>query len=298
MNNIEVFNDTQMKIKNNTALRKLTEQAISNTYIINEGFSSYKSPAFKSSHIRFEENLTLRAASRMVDAGRKTAILNFANSIEPGGGVLRGANAQEEYICRATNLFDCLISEKAAEYYRFHNKIIENNQFNSMFLATDKLIYSPGIIIIKEDINFVPDCVCNPIQEYTDNWREVDVITCAAPYFNSTKYILPNGDLHYLLCNRIRNILEASIDNDIEALILGAFGCGAFHNPPMVVAQAFQTILLEPRYKNAFSDVVLAVKRTADFCENIEAFDITFKQFPPMGKYVFSTESNKRRFFE
>jgi uncharacterized protein (TIGR02452 family) len=31
-------------------------------------------------------------------------------------------------------------------------------------------------------------------------------------------------------------------------LILGAFGCGAFGNPPEVVAKAFRQVLAEQRY--------------------------------------------------
>ena len=80
--------------------------------------------------------------------------------------------------------------------------------------------------------------------------------------------------------------------------MLGAFGCGAFHNPPSVVADAFQTVLMKDRYLHAFSEVVFAVKRSSWFCENIEAFEIAFRDFPPKKEYVFSEERNKRRFFE
>lgn len=124
----------------------------------------------------------------------------------------------------------------------------------------------------------------------------MDIITCAAPYFSQESIILPEGDLYHLFYNRIHNILESAIDNQVEALILGAFGCGAFHNPPIVVAQVFQDIFMEERYKNAFSNVVFAVKRTGYYCENIEAFEAAFLSFPPTGEYVFSTERNKRRF--
>jgi uncharacterized protein (TIGR02452 family) len=75
--------------------------------------------------------------------------------------------------------------------------------------------------------------------------------------------------------------LQKAIENDIEALILGAFGCGAFNNPPTVVAKAFQSVLMKDRYFHAFSDVIFAVKRSGRFCENIEAFKTAFQSFPP-----------------
>ena len=298
MDNIEIFTDSQNRIHGNRELRKRTEASIRNTSVINEGFLSNKTPYFSDCHVFFEENLTLISAYKFTDKGLKTAILNFANPVEPGGGVLRGASAQEEYLCRASNLYPCLISEQAKDFYRKHNNILKHNQFKSMFLGTDMLIYSPDITFFREDKNYYPDIECSPSQEYSAHWRSVDVITCAAPFFSESGYILPNGDLYHLFCRRIQNIFEAAIDHNVEALILGAFGCGAFHNPPSVVAKAFQSVLMKDRYFHAFSNVVFAVKRSGWFSENIEAFEIAFQKFPPTGEYVFSPERNKRRFFE
>ena len=298
MNNIEIFNDSQRRIRENHELFEQTKAAVHNTYIVEESFYSPKCPYFSDTHIFSEENLTLISAYRFSDKGMKTAVLNFANPIEPVGGVLRGASAQEEYLCRAGNLYPCLISEQAKGFYRDHNDIIKNNQFNSMFLASDKLIYSPKITFFREDKNYYPDTKCSPSQEYSDHWRYIDVITCAVPFFSGTGYILPNGDLHHLFCRRIQNILEVAIEHDIEALVLGAFGCGAFNNPPAVVANAFQSVFIKDRYFHAFSNVVFAVKRSDLFCENIEAFETAFQHFPPTGEYVWSAERNKRRFFE
>lgn len=145
MDNIEIFTDSQNRIHGNRELLKRTEASIRNTSVINEGFLSNKTPYFSDSHVFFEENLTLISAYKFTDKGLKTAILNFANPVEPGGGVLRGASAQEEYLCRASNLYPCLISEQAKDFYSKHNKILKYNQFKSMFLATDMLIYSPDI---------------------------------------------------------------------------------------------------------------------------------------------------------
>lgn len=299
MNNIDVFQDTQKRIALDPALMQLTKNAVDNTCVIHEGFLSAHQPHFDDVSVSFTESLTLIPAFRFADSGKKTAVLNFANPIEPGGGVLRGANAQEEYLCRAGNLYNCLTSPQAQSFYDDHRFLLKMNQFNSIFLGTDQIVYSPDVVFFKEDHHYAPDDTeCSPTQEYTNQWRALDVITCAAPFFSSNKFMIPNDDLYHLLKKRIRNIFESAMSHSVSALVLGAFGCGAFHNPPAVVAKAFQDVLLEERYSHAFSDVVFSVKRTGLFCENIEVFEIAFQQFPPAGKDVFSAERNKRRFFE
>ena len=274
MNNVEVFLDTQKRIKKNRRLMHLTEQAVSGTRIYPEGYRSDNSP-IKRGKIEFQENLTLIAASRFSSKESKTAVLNFANPIEEGGGVLRGANAQEEYLCRASNLYNCLRSKNAADWYQVHNDMA-GISIRDRFLATDSLIYSPNVTVFKKDVGYKPDADCSPMQKYTFKWMNVDVITCAAPLFVHRFCLLSDEVLKNIFISRIKNIFEAAIDNGVDALILGAFGCGVFHNPPNVVADAFNDVLSIGRYATAFGNVVFAVKRTGPECGNINAFRARF----------------------
>lgn len=58
---------------------------------------------------------------------------------------------------------------------------------------------------------------------------------------------------------RIAAIFEAAMDHKVEALVLGAYGCGSFHNPPDVVAEAFRWALTQKRYSRAFKVVAFAL---------------------------------------
>lgn len=285
------FLELEHYIETERSIYEQTERMVSRTKVYGESFQSSHNPNMLGK-VKFKESLTLIAAREAVIHGKHTAVLNFANPVEPGGGVLRGASAQEESICRVSNLYNSLISEKASSYYQANKQVVSKNQYNSMFLGTDKVIFTPDVLILKENTGYREGFVCHEKEQYTEEIFNVDVITCAAPFFSGSGYIIPNGDLQHLLERRIRNILEVAIENEVEVIILGALGCGAFHNPPVVVADAFREVLLESRYKNAFDEVIFAVKRTEIICENIEAFQKNFSIFPELN-YQGSEKQHK-----
>lgn len=274
------FNEMLNYIRSNAITYNETLEMLQHTVVYDENFISSKGTQ-KNGLVSFQENLTLIAAEPFVRERKHVAILNFANPIEIGGGVLRGATAQEEYLCRLSNLYYSLTSENAKTYYEKNRDIKNHNQFNSMFLGTDSIIYSPDVMVLKQSNGYKPGFPYEfDIETYRDYHYSLDVLTCAAPFFSGSGYILPNGDLMHLLERRIKNIFEVCIENNVDVLILGAFGCGAFHNPPDIVADAFRNVLLEKRYASAFEQVVFAIKRTEIVCKNIEAFERNFSLFP------------------
>ena len=295
MNNVETFKDTLRRIELDPLLSSRTEHSVQGTVLIFPHTFSEKTPISKDTKVLVKEATTLQATRELCRKYHRVALLNFANPIEPGGGVWRGANAQEESLCRAGSLYPCLANEETREYYRRHQKM---RGYESVFWGTDCLLYSPDVTFFKEEVPlFSQDDILQYELRYSSNWFTADVITCAAPYFSNQASSFPHEELSDVLIGRIQNILESAIDHDIEALVLGAFGCGAFHNPPMIVADAFRSVLLQPRYRNAFDEIWFAVKRTAPFfCPNIEAFETKLSAFPE--ENLISEERNKRRFFE
>ncbi|MGN1140739.1 MAG: TIGR02452 family protein, partial [Oliverpabstia sp.] len=103
--------------------------------------------------------------------------------------------------------------------------------------------------------------------------------SCAAPYYdNRKKKPVSVEKLEEVFMNRIRNILEVAIANEVDYLILGAFGCGAFNNPPQLVAEVFRNLLVDQRYAAYFEKVIFAIKKTGDVCQNYEAFRTVFEE--------------------
>ena len=118
---------------------------------------------------------------------------------------------------------------------------------------TDRCIYTPEVCVFKDDAP-VPQLL--PAKK----WIQVDVISCSAP-FVAKRQALNSKVLKVLLKKRIRTIMEAAMDQQVQIIVFGPFGCGPFGNPPEVVAKAFHEVLLENRYRGAFARVIFAIPR-------------------------------------
>ena len=261
---IACFQDTLSRCAGEE-LAELTARARENSRVYPADFRSERLHAVREPEIEVVEADSFAAARENLKFGR-VAVLNFANPHYPGGGVFQGAKAQEECLCRSSNLYPCLEDGRVfEEFYRYHQKETDYD-------FSHRLIYTPGVTVFKDDAP-------TPKLRKREDWFRVDVITCAAPYLAKRRYVNPTV-LGELFQNRIRNILEAAMENEAEVLILGAFGCGAFGNPPEVVAKAFRQVLSQQRYQ-AFRRIVFAIKSSVGgdpytVCPNLAAFQTAF----------------------
>ena len=82
----------------------------------------------------------------------------------------------------------------------------------------------------------------------------LNFITCAAPYAPAVGQPQA-GDL---LKQRIHRVLAIARGHGYAALVLGAWGCGAFGNDAQRTATDFRDAL-EQEYDGAFSEVVFAI---------------------------------------
>lgn len=257
---VACFQDT-LEQSNNESLKQRTARAVKSNRVYKEGFISKAKHRNENASIEVYSGTTFDVAKRYSTLG-KIAVLNFANPENPGGGVQLGAMAQEECLCRSSNLYACISSSNVFDEYYGYHRVLRSHFY------TDRLIYTKNVTVFKDD-SMVPQMLPE-----TD-WFDVDVITCAAPYIAKRKYT--NGAaLFELFKSRIKNIFEAARENNVDYLILGAFGCGAFKNPPLIVAEAFRQTIQEENYFKDFKQIVFAIKPTGTNCPNLSAFSRQF----------------------
>ena len=244
---IEVFKDTKMLYTTNSVLAGSIANSIANTVLYAPGIIPEKGrPRFSTDmHVSVTRNRSLDAALRHCNKAShsRVAVLNFASATNPGGGVVKGSKAQEEALCRCSTLFPVLNTQELQEkFYHFHQERQDTRY-------TDACIYTPGITVFKTDTNI-------PERLRPELWRQVDIISCAAPNLRKVPYnkmntgtgpAIPVSDKELLEIHKTRGrkIFRIAVANGIDTLILGAFGCGAFKNSPAIVARAYREILEE-----------------------------------------------------
>lgn len=119
--NINVFQDTMNLCKNNDRIRESVHNSAEGQKLILEEdaiVESDKNRYKEKARITVSAKRTFEAASRYKNT--KTAVHNFASASNPGGGVERGANAQEECLCRCSGLFKCLNAPDAWSESTWH----------------------------------------------------------------------------------------------------------------------------------------------------------------------------------
>jgi len=165
-------------------------------------------------------------AIKYVSQGLSPLVLNMASDRCPGGGSGTGAMAQEECLFRRSN---CHLTHPRKFYP----------------LKDNDSIYSPKVTIIKSSYYEMIDPV------------DVSLIAVAAirnPVLNNGQY---NSYDYDLMNYKIESIFTTALHYNHDSLIIGAIGCGAFRNPPGIVASIFKRYI--EQYGKFFKKIGFAI---------------------------------------
>lgn len=171
-------------------------------------------------------------------------ILIMGSDYKEGGGVKSGARAQEENVYRRCNIH-----------------LVQTSQFYTNRLQS--LIYFPKLELLR-------DAQYNWIAEMSET-SEADVkifsaITAAAIRNPRIRTVIVEGQQHETYARAeeleymkwtIDNIFKLAILKQHRRVILGALGCGAYHNPAYAVRDLFQSAI--NRYRQYFDKITFAV---------------------------------------
>lgn len=206
------------------------------------------------------DNIRIVAEDSFQAAGKfdHPLVMNFANAHKPGGGFEMGATAQEEALCRCSTLFASLSSERAREMYRHNNLHISR-------VESDYMLLSEVCVFRNEKCGLLE----KPFM--------AGVISVPAPNRIGLAAFASEKKIEQAMLRRIRIMLLIAKDQGYKSVVLGAWGCGAFHNHAESVADYFKKVLIDEGYAACFEHICFAVYGSEDG-KNITAFRKRFAE--------------------
>jgi len=173
-------------------------------------------------------------------------VLNMASHMRAGGGWIGGAGAQEEALCRRSTLF-------------LHIEGPKNSRDGHPWYPHGPTAgtWSEGVLVFRNS-----DADGNKMLEESETFK-CNVVSVAAingPRLTPDRKSFAKASDAELTRQKIITILRIAKLHGQKVLVLGAFGCGAFHNPPEAIAPIFYDLLTEnPEFSHAFEEVWFAI---------------------------------------
>lgn len=206
-------------------------------------------------------------AEYLIKNGYSPAILNLASAKRPCGGYDEGMGAQEESLCRSSNLSLSLYQFGDPKYKNVRESGVAIKEIGYPHDINYGGIYTPNVTFFRN----------NRDKYYTlrDNTFKCEVITVAALCFNGKSNYAGINEMSFraedggftpegkeIMLNKIRTIFRMGVEHGKDSLVLGAFGTGAYRLPCTAVAPLFRIVMEEPEFKNKFRLVVFAIWET------------------------------------
>ena len=210
--------------------------------------------------IEVTQETTLAACARICarqrqkkQRGLNVACLNFASAVAPGGMFMDGTNTQEDSLARSSALYASLGSNKALPMYQYNRSCHSANRG----LYSDAMIFSPAVPVFRDD----EGSLHAPYRVSVISAPAVDRSFCAG---------VPEWQIEQTMHNRARKILTVAVNNGVNHLILGAWGCGIFGHRAADIAQLFFTLLTQEPFQNRFVSVTFPMTKST-LCKVFEA---------------------------
>ena len=203
-------------------------------------------------------------AEQLIAQGYNPAILNLASAKRPCGGWDAGMGAQEESLCFSSTLSQSLYQFGDPKYKNVRDSGVTVREIGYPHDINYGGIYSPSVTFFRNNIS----------KYYTlrEESFKCDVITVAALCFNGKSHYAGIDELSYqaedggftpegkeIMLNKIRTVFRLGIEHGNDAIIAGAFGCGAYALLPSAVAPLFKKVMNELEFENKFKLIVFAI---------------------------------------
>lgn len=188
-------------------------------------------PATEETKVLFLEATTLDCVRHIVENEISDNIFahSFASDINPGGGYLNGAKAQEEFICYETpGLYPSIAKEKYP-------------------LEPGTVLVTPGLRIMRDSTDY------GLLDE--KEFIKVGIVSAAAQNMSRPDSVYDDMMTKKTLANLFCSVKIC--EPMADTLVLGAWGCGVFRNDPYVIANEIKDAI--QKYGGYYKNIVIAI---------------------------------------
>ena len=206
-------------------------------------------------HVQYETSVSvllmdsIEAGKMLLEKGLNPVVLDMANRQNPGGEVLYGSGGQEESLFRRSNLFKSLY--QFVPYVSEYGIQARKEQYPMDWNTGG--IYVPNATVFR---GTQKDGY--PLLDEPYKLSFVAVAAIARPQLDARGKML--APLREGTLNKIRTMFRIALLNGHDSIVLGAWGCGAFQNPPDQIAYLFHIVMNEPEFYHKFRKIIFAIK--------------------------------------
>lgn len=238
---IDVYEDTIKLCHNNSSPKEFLEKLLSDVLDTADLSTIIMTPKYAVMHVVVENEDVLYIAHKYQHEGN-LMILNLASDKTPGGGVKKGSMAQEEEIFRRTNYF-------------------LHMSYSLYPIKATNVIYTAKVCVMKD----------KSYGQLVKPFVISSLAACAVrnPYIDEKGFYTKND--YTTMMDTIDNIFRSAYLKNHDILVLGALGCGAFHNPPKAVIGIFNRYL--KKYWGCFKKIIFAVYSKNKYDNNYTLFN-------------------------
>ena len=202
--------------------------------------------------VRVENMDCVLAAKRLIDEGYNPAMLNLADLYTPGGLVEYGSGAQEENLCRRSDLILSLYQFSAARVRQYPGLGLVAREEQHPMDERNGGIYSGTVTFFRG-----PESAGSKMDEKPYNIPVISVAALSGPRIGPDGLMYPEET--EITLEKMRTIFRIGMAHFHDSLVLSAMGCGAFKNPPAHIAKLFHQVIEEPEFKDRFRLIDFAI---------------------------------------
>ena len=176
------------------------------------------------------------------------AMLNLASGTQPGGGWFEGAGAQEENLFRRSNCCQHLDLQHYAKWFL-------GRRDWSYPLPPLSALHSQNVIFFRGS-----EASGYPFLDEPELFDVISVAAARCPNLvvdGNDRVQYADAGVRELMRCKIELMLWTAAQHGDGAIVLGAFGCGAYGNPPDRVAEMFEAEI--KKYRRYFAAIAFGI---------------------------------------